>query len=171
MPNDDATTKLTPDQAAKLGPLADVTSAKLATDAATKAPIVHLLKADGSQVEFRRVAIALEDSRNEPTKSGNEGVYCLLINGDGTPYQDHEGNPVMLEALPLVFYKDRNPDDFVSMEELAQIRGTSLSTIKRAIQDGSFPKPEHVSPRRVAWRWGDVQLAAARGAVGKRGGK
>ena len=42
-------------------------------------------------------------------------------------------------------------DDMLSPRDVVRITGLSLSTIKRMFNDGRFPKPLHLSPRRIGW--------------------
>jgi prophage regulatory protein len=48
-------------------------------------------------------------------------------------------------------------DDMLSMREVVRMTGLSESTIKRMFNDGRFPKPLHLSPRRVGWPTGQVK--------------
>ncbi|MCW5660350.1 MAG: AlpA family transcriptional regulator [Burkholderiaceae bacterium] len=45
----------------------------------------------------------------------------------------------------------------------AVIRATGLgrSTIYRLVASGAFPRPVHLGPRAVAWRWSDLEQWSA----------
>jgi predicted DNA-binding transcriptional regulator AlpA len=42
-------------------------------------------------------------------------------------------------------------DTMLRMSEVARLTGLSESTIKRRVEDGSFPRPMHTSARRIGW--------------------
>jgi prophage regulatory protein len=42
-------------------------------------------------------------------------------------------------------------DSMLRMPEVTRVTGLSKSTIKRRVSDGTFPKPMHLSPRRIGW--------------------
>jgi prophage regulatory protein len=42
-------------------------------------------------------------------------------------------------------------DDMLSPRDVVRLTGLSKSTIKRMFNDGRFPKPMHLSPRRIGW--------------------
>jgi prophage regulatory protein len=48
-------------------------------------------------------------------------------------------------------------DTMLSLKDVVRITGVSASTIKRRVQDGSFPEPKHISIRRIGWQAGDVK--------------
>jgi prophage regulatory protein len=39
----------------------------------------------------------------------------------------------------------------LNSRQVIQLTDLSLSTIKRMLGDGRFPKPMHLSPRRIGW--------------------
>jgi prophage regulatory protein len=41
--------------------------------------------------------------------------------------------------------------DMLSPRDVVRLTGLSLSTIKRMVNDDRFPKPMHLSPRRIGW--------------------
>ncbi|MFV0371390.1 MAG: helix-turn-helix transcriptional regulator [Azonexus sp.] len=45
-----------------------------------------------------------------------------------------------------------NPDRIIDMEEAAQLRNISVSTLRRQVRKGLFPAPERISERRIGWR-------------------
>jgi prophage regulatory protein len=49
--------------------------------------------------------------------------------------------------------KEPTPEDdtMLSPRDVVRLTGLSLSTIKRMFNDGRFPKPLHLSPRRIGW--------------------
>jgi len=44
---------------------------------------------------------------------------------------------------------------FARLPTVIQATGLGRSTIYRLVTDGSFPRPVHLGPRAVAWRWSD----------------
>ena len=48
-------------------------------------------------------------------------------------------------------------NDMLDMHDVVRITGLSKSTIKRRVQGSSFPKPLHLSPRRIGWRAASVR--------------
>jgi predicted DNA-binding transcriptional regulator AlpA len=48
-------------------------------------------------------------------------------------------------------------DDMLRPRDVVRLTGLSLSTIKRMVNDGRFPKPMHLSPRRIGWPAGEVK--------------
>jgi prophage regulatory protein len=52
------------------------------------------------------------------------------------------------------------PSDDTTMlraKEVARRTGLSLSTLKRKVISGEFPKPMRLSPRRIGWQAGAVR--------------
>lgn len=47
-------------------------------------------------------------------------------------------------------------DRILRPEEVAQQTSLSLSTLRRMVQRGEFPKPRQLSPRRIGWGATDV---------------
>ena len=45
---------------------------------------------------------------------------------------------------------------FARLPTVIQATGLGRSTIYRLVADGSFPRPVHLGPRAVAWRWSDL---------------
>ena len=45
----------------------------------------------------------------------------------------------------------------LDMHDVMRLTGLSKSTIKRMVSDDRFPKPIHLSPRRIGWPAGDVK--------------
>jgi prophage regulatory protein len=44
----------------------------------------------------------------------------------------------------------------VNIKEVERRTGISVSTIKRMVKDGRFPKPMRPSTRRIAWLGSDI---------------
>ena len=70
------------------------------------------------------------------------GAYPPADNGNDneagdTARQNQEATPV--------------DDTMLDMREVVRMTGLSESTIKRMFNDGRFPKPLHLSPRRIGW--------------------
>jgi prophage regulatory protein len=42
-----------------------------------------------------------------------------------------------------------------------QATGLARSTIYRLVATGEFPRPEHLGPRAIAWRWSDLEQWSA----------
>jgi prophage regulatory protein len=52
---------------------------------------------------------------------------------------------------------------FARLPTVIQATGLGRSTIYRLVASGAFPRPVHLGPRAVAWRWSDLeQWSAAR---------
>ena len=70
------------------------------------------------------------------------------------------------DADPSVTARPSEPepadDDVLSPRETARLAGVSLSTLKRRVQDGGFPRPRRVSRRRVGWPAREVKEWAYR---------
>ena len=60
-------------------------------------------------------------------------------------------------------------DTMLRANDVVRLTGLSLSTLKRMVLAGRFPKPMHLSPRRIGWPTRDVKawLDAAEGARAK----
>ena len=69
---------------------------------------------------------------------------------DGDADQDAASQPTQPALEPL------EPDTLVDIQEVARRTGISVSTIKRMVQDGRFPKPMRPSERRIAWSGRDI---------------
>ena len=54
------------------------------------------------------------------------------------------------------------------MPDVVRLAGVSESTIKRRVQDGSFPKPMHLSPRCIGWPAREVNPVRAFGVAQTR---
>jgi len=42
-----------------------------------------------------------------------------------------------------------------------QTTGLGRSTIYRLVASGEFPRPVHLGPRAIAWRWSDLERWSA----------
>ena len=52
---------------------------------------------------------------------------------------------------------------FARLPTVIQATGLGRSTIYRLVARGEFPRPVHLGPRAIAWRWSDLeQWSAAR---------
>ena len=49
------------------------------------------------------------------------------------------------------------PHLLVRLPTVISMTGLGRSTIYRFVADGSFPRPVHLGPRAVAWRWSDLE--------------
>jgi len=70
--------------------------------------------------------------------------------------------PSTEEAIPDVAAEgstepEPEDDDMLSPRDVVRITGLSLSTIKRMANDGRFPKPMRLSPRRIGWTAREVK--------------
>ena len=45
---------------------------------------------------------------------------------------------------------------FARLPTVMQATGLGRSTIYRLVATGAFPRPVHLGPRAVAWRWSDL---------------
>jgi prophage regulatory protein len=50
---------------------------------------------------------------------------------------------------------------FARLPTVIQATGLGRSTIYRLVASGAFPRPVHVGPRAVAWRWSDLEQWSA----------
>lgn len=53
-------------------------------------------------------------------------------------------------------------DELLSPRGAARLAGVSLSTLKRRLQDGAFPRPRRISRRRVGWPAREIKAWADR---------
>ena len=54
---------------------------------------------------------------------------------------------------------------FARLPTVIQATGLGRSTIYRLVASGAFPRPVHLVPRAIAWRWSDLeQWSATRAA-------
>jgi prophage regulatory protein len=54
---------------------------------------------------------------------------------------------------------------FARLPAVIQATGLGRSTIYRLVANGAFPRPVHLGPRAIAWRWSDLeQWSATRAA-------
>jgi prophage regulatory protein len=49
-------------------------------------------------------------------------------------------------------------DTMLGIREVARQTGISVSTINRMVKDGRFPRPMHLSPRRIGWKAREVKV-------------
>lgn len=47
------------------------------------------------------------------------------------------------------------------LPEVIQATGLGRSTIYRLVANGAFPRPVHLGPRAIAWRWSDLEQWSA----------
>ena len=50
---------------------------------------------------------------------------------------------------------------FVRLPTVIQATGLGRSTIYRLVASGAFPRPVHLGPRAIAWRWSDLEQWSA----------
>jgi prophage regulatory protein len=50
---------------------------------------------------------------------------------------------------------------FARLPTVIQATGLGRSTIYRLVAIGAFPRPVHLGPRAVAWRWTDLEQWSA----------
>ncbi|HUJ38009.1 MAG TPA: AlpA family phage regulatory protein, partial [Hyphomicrobium sp.] len=76
--------------------------------------------------------------------------------GEWPPFDDDDDSTAEPEAaapepeLP-------HDDTMLRANDVARLTGLSLSTLKRMVLDHRFPKPMHLSPRRIGWPARDVK--------------
>jgi len=56
---------------------------------------------------------------------------------------------------------------FARLPTVMQATGLGRSTIYRLVACGAFPRPVHLGPRAVAWRWSDLDEWSATRATGR----
>jgi prophage regulatory protein len=64
--------------------------------------------------------------------------------------EDGDGEPARRRVQPI----------FYDLHEVADALSLSTRGVQRLVQEGSFPKPRGLSPRRVAWLVEDVEAWA-----------
>ncbi len=79
-----------------------------------------------------------------PPDDGTEGQNEIVEDGD-----DRDAN--LTDANQL------DDDRMLKSKEVVSLTGLSLSTIKRLIKDGYFPRPTRLSPRRNGWNASKVK--------------
>ncbi|MDX2203299.1 MAG: helix-turn-helix domain-containing protein [Hyphomicrobiaceae bacterium] len=104
--------------------------------------------------EFRTTTIVVPES---PRDEADNRVFGLLVNGRGELFVDPDGNPVLLPAPPLTLHAAEDPNERLSWREAAEKAGVSLSTVRRAVQDGQLPEPDRVAARARRFRLADVR--------------
>lgn len=50
---------------------------------------------------------------------------------------------------------------FARLPTVIQATGLGRSTIYRLVASGAFPRPVHLGPRAIAWRWSDLEQWSA----------
>ncbi len=50
---------------------------------------------------------------------------------------------------------------FARLPTVMQATGLGRSTIYRLVASGAFPRPVHLGPRAVGWRWSDLEQWSA----------
>jgi prophage regulatory protein len=50
---------------------------------------------------------------------------------------------------------------FARLPAVIQVTGLGRSTIYRLVANGAFPRPVHLGPRAIAWRWSDLEQWSA----------
>jgi prophage regulatory protein len=50
---------------------------------------------------------------------------------------------------------------FARLPTVMQTTGLGRSTIYRLVASGEFPRPVHLGPRAIAWRWADLEQWSA----------
>ena len=50
---------------------------------------------------------------------------------------------------------------FARLPTVIQATGLGRSTIYRLVASGEFPRPVHLGPRAIAWRWSDLEQWSA----------
>ena len=50
---------------------------------------------------------------------------------------------------------------FARLPTVMQATGLGRSTIYRLVATGKFPRPVHLGPRAIAWRWSDLEQWSA----------
>lgn len=63
------------------------------------------------------------------------------------------------------FVMEEYEEQFLRIAKVIEKTGKPRSSIYREIQAGTFPRPERIGPRAVAWRWSELRrwMAAPQG--------
>jgi prophage regulatory protein len=54
---------------------------------------------------------------------------------------------------------------FARLPAVIQATGLGRSTIYRLVASSAFPRPVHLGPRAIAWRWSDLEQWSATRAI------
>jgi len=106
---------------------------------------------DASPTEVIRM---WEKGRNEHGQKLNQFEFEALIERwlevfDALPPSKDDAAADVAAEQPTE--PEPQDDDMLSPRDVARITGLSNSTIKRMVNDGRFPKPMQLSPRRIGW--------------------
>ena len=98
-----------------------------------------------------RVIHMWETCRNERGQRLSQGEVAALVERwlelfGAYPPGDTEPGDTARPREP-----EPQDDDMLNMPDVVRLTGLSLSTIKRMVNDGRFPKAMHLSPRRIGW--------------------
>lgn len=121
-----------------------------------KRPLLHVLASDGRMTEFASTKVVIPEA---PEDERATQVYGLLINGNGEPFVDADGQYVVMEAPPMqlgrVTPAEPMNGDLLSFADLAERAGVNISTVKRAVQRGELPRPQKKGARAVRFPFDD----------------
>ena len=56
---------------------------------------------------------------------------------------------------------------FARLPTVMRTTGLGRSTIYRLVASGEFPRPVHLGPRAIAWRWSDLEQWGATRATNR----
>jgi len=67
-----------------------------------------------------------------------------------------------MNRLDSTSRSDANPARlFPRLPTVIRATGLGRSTIYRLVASGAFPRPAHLEPRAIAWRWSDLEQWSA----------
>ena len=119
-----------------------------------KRPVLHVLMADGRVTEFKSVRVVVPEGDNP---DGELDVFAVLINRNGVPYVTPDGELAVVPCLPFALGFIPDQGKMLSLAQIATKTGLSLSTVKRAVDDGSLKGKVKLGKRKVGIRVGDVE--------------
>lgn len=96
-----------------------------------------------------------ESGRNERGQKLSQSEFVALVErwlGLFGAYPP-SGDDVAADETAATQPEEPGPrdDDMLSPRDVVRLAGVSLRTLKRMVDDGRFPKPMHLSPRRIGW--------------------
>jgi predicted DNA-binding transcriptional regulator AlpA len=104
-----------------------------------------------------------ETNRNERGQKLSQFEFTSLVErwlelfGAYPPIED--GNAPDENASPVTTKHEPEPQDdtMLSPRDVARLAGISIRTIDRMVRRGTFPKPMHLSTRRIGWQAHEVK--------------
>jgi prophage regulatory protein len=89
----------------------------------------------------------------------NSSLDCGVI---ASTLQQTSGSTTPMNRLASTTRSDVEPGRlFARLPAVIQATGLGRSTIYRLVANGAFPRPVHLGPRAIAWRWSDLEQWSA----------